>query len=44
MDKVNEIFKKIGGWIHSFVLTEDNRMLGILASAVVILLVILAVV
>ena len=42
MDKVNQILKKIGGIVHEYVISEDNRDIGIIVTATVILMIILA--
>jgi len=44
MDKANEILKKIGGIVHEYVMGEDSRKIGVIVSAVIILIVILAIV
>ena len=44
MNKANQILKKIGGIVHEYVMGEDNRKIGIIVSAVIILIVILAIV
>jgi hypothetical protein len=44
MDKVNQILRKVGGFVHDYIVSEDNRIIGIIMLAVIGLLIILAIV
>ena len=44
MDKVNQILKKIGGIVHEYVISEDNRIIGGIVIVVILFVIVLAII